>query len=115
MTKRNQDFVINEGDSVVIEDTVENKDGTTRDLTNHDAQVTVATYKGGPIILQYDQSDSRLDWDRSNGIVEATLESTDTENFCGTEIAEVYYEIELLSNNTSHTVTTGHITTHPSY
>lgn len=116
MTKENQNFDINAGDTVKIEDTVEDKDGSTRDLTDHTGEVTVASYRGGPVVLQFDDTDNRFSFtDRINGEIEVTLESSDTEEFAGSETTKNYYEIELEKDGTRYTVTTGTITAKPSY
>jgi len=112
MTDRDQDFEIEQGDDVVIEDTV-SEDGVL-DISGFDAQVTVAEYEGATnTVIQYDHSDSRFSiTDGPNGTLQAELDSSDTESLRG----DYYYEIELTDGSgETHTVTTGEITVHPSY
>lgn len=116
MTTENQDFTILAGDTVEVEDTVDDTDGSARDLTDHGAQVTVAQFRGGPTVIQYGDSDSRFQFtDAVNGKLSATLENDDTEKLGSGSENQVYYEIELEKDGTYHTVSTGHITVKPSY
>lgn len=117
MTKENQDFDIQAGDTVVIEDTVDNDDGTDRDISDHSATFTLAEYAGDTAIIQMTDSDSQVTVaGTQNDMVTVRLNPTDTEDLVSTKTEDFYYEIQLTdSNGDEHTVTTGTITVKPSY
>lgn len=119
MTESNQNFTINAGDSIVIEDSVKSADGTDRDITGYSAQFTIAKYRGGEVVQQHTESDQSVSVGQSdNSVVTVSLSPSDTEDLGGVDPSgeEVYYEIELTDQSgNDYTVTTGTITVLPSY
>lgn len=113
MTVKRQNFEMQEGDSVIIETTVENDDGTMRDITEHSATFVLSKYEGDGEILRRTESDSEVNfYDPTNGGIEVKLHPEDTEDEWGT----LYYEIELSDGTgNDHTVTVGEITIHQSF
>jgi hypothetical protein len=117
MTERHQDFEMNAGDAITIEDTVYSGGGGTRDISDYEGQFTLSRYAGGEPLVEIDSSDSRFEFTRpSDGVLEVSLEPADTEGLGREEGDEHYYEIELEDENGKPvTVTTGHITIYASY
>lgn len=117
MTETKQDFTMREGDTVRIEDTVENDDGTARDLTNHTIQFVLSRYNGAEPAIEYTDTDTAVQiTDAANGKLAVDLDNADTDGLADTDVSDYYYEIELTdSSGSSHTVTVGTITIEPSY
>lgn len=119
MTKRRENFEISAGDSIIIEDTVQKDDGSTKDVSDYSAQFTLADYAGDSVVVQYTEADSNLTVaDGQNDIVTVELDSTDTEDLGdpGNMENRYYYELELEDpSGKQYTVTTGQITIYPSY
>jgi len=116
MTERKQNITIEAGDDVTIRDSIDIANTDFSDISGFGAQVTVAEYAGGPVKEQYTETDSRFSIeDATAAVVEAQLNSSDTENLVDHQVETYYYEIELRSAQTDHTVTTGTITINPSY
>lgn len=116
MTKENQDFEMYAGDYREIVGTVTNPDGSAKDISGFDAQVTVSDFDGGPTVIQYDEADSRFSIsDGPAGECRAELTPADTEPLADSVPETYYYEIELDNGSTPHTVTQGTILVKPSY
>jgi len=117
MTKYNQDFKIQEGDDIIIEDEVTKSDGTARDLSGHSVKFVLAKNSGATPEVTYTDSDSAVSiTDAANGLLEVELASADTDGLAEYDPAELYYEIEVTNqSNEDYTVTVGTITIEPSY
>lgn len=113
MTKTEQDIKNhNAGDALdIVDEITEEETGNLLDVSGYSAQFTLAEYRGGPVVLQYDDTDGRFTFtDAPNGKVTCSLDASDTEDLEG----DYYYEIEL-EDAKPHTVTTGSIEIVDSY
>lgn len=115
MTESNQNVTINAGDSIVIEDSINNLD----DISGYSAQFTLAEYRGGSVVAQYTDSDSQLSVaSPTTSSVSVALDEDDTSEIGSGDPdgEDMYYEIELTDQNgNDYTVTTGTMTVLPSY
>jgi hypothetical protein len=96
------------GDSAVLEITVENQDGTVRDISNYTAEFALAEYAGADPHVTKSTGDGIDIVDGPNGRLDVMLEAGDTSDLGDYDGEDYYYEVELTDGSGSVvTVVTG--------
>jgi hypothetical protein len=83
------------GDSAVLEVTIENQDGTVRDITGYTAEFALAEYAGADSLVTKSTSDGITIVDGPNGRLNVKLDAGDTSELGDYDGEDYYYEVEL--------------------
>lgn len=100
------------GDTIQIEDTVVDSEGDLKDLSGADIVFGLAAYPGESVIVEKTITGGGVSiTDAAGGVLQVTLQPSDTESLGSPDGTEYYYEIEVTdSDSITQTVTTGTIT-----
>lgn len=114
MTRTNQDIPTDydgryfAGDSAVLDVTIENDDGSPKDISGADVAFALSEYEGHDPIITKDTTDGIRIVDVENGRIKVTIESSDTEDLGDADGTDYHYEIVVRdSGGKVATVTTG--------
>jgi len=107
------DDVFVAGDSATIIVEIVSGDGTPTDLTNKSVEFGLAEYAGGaPLVEKSTRGNGITVTDAPGGVVEVSLEPSDTDDLGQRGGWEYHFEIEVQSGPTVVTVTRGTLTIH---
>lgn len=87
------------GDSAVLEITVENNDGTVRDISNYSAEFALANYAGGDTHVEKSTGSGIQIVDGPNGRLDVNIGAGDTSGLGDHNGEDYYYEVELTDGN----------------